>query len=63
MGIDINRIEDLELLLGITSLRNTLDTVIESIWIPFWTHLPKHLRTPRTLVHNKEIVFSGLRRI
>jgi len=60
MGIDINRIEDLELLLGITSLRNTLDKVIESIWIPFWRHLPKHIRTPRTLLNNKEIIFSML---
>jgi hypothetical protein len=60
MDIDVNRIEDLELLLGITSLRTTLDKVIESIWVPFWRHLPRQLRTPRTLLNNKQIVFSLL---
>ena len=52
--------EDFELLLGLNNVDDALDRVMREIWVPFWQNLPKELRTPRTLLYNKELVYSML---
>jgi len=52
--------EDFELLLGLNNVDDALDRVMRDIWVPFWRNLPKELKTPRTLIYNKELVYSML---
>ena len=33
---------------------------MRELWIPFWQTLPKDQRTPRTLLENRELLFSLL---
>lgn len=55
-----SRREDLGLLIGAYDIHVALDRAISNVWVPFWRNLPKELCTPRTLIHNKEILYSML---
>lgn len=55
-----DRQEDLGLLLGLHDVPKSLERALRTVWIPFWSTLPKSLRTPRTLIFNAELLFSLL---
>lgn len=55
-----SRREDLGLLVGAYDIHVALDRAVLNVWIPFWRNLPKALCTPRTLIYNKEILYSML---
>lgn len=52
--------DDFGLMLGITDIDSALDSVISTIWVPYWKNLPAALRTPRRLLEDKGLVYSML---
>lgn len=55
-----DRQEDLGLLLGIGDLPKALEHALRTVWVPFWSTLPRSLCTPRTLIFNAELLYSLL---
>lgn len=60
MTLSNSRTEDLGILLGIHDLTKCLEKTMRELWIPFWQTLPRDQCTPRTLLENRELLFSLL---
>lgn len=54
------RKEDFGLLLGISDMDAALKKAVSEVWAPYWKNLPSHLRTPRHLVTNTDLIYTML---